>query len=69
MIARRTRKVDDRIAASLQMNQGNNPPAHSLNNRHTMTGISTCFLLSYVSLYAVFLPCCANAQPWFQNPF
>ena len=55
IFARKMRKVDNRIAVSLQVNQGNNPPAHifALKIRSTLKGTSTC-------LFAVlcFFVCC-----------
>ena len=57
MIARRMRKVDHRIAASLQLNQGNNPPVHifTLRRRATLKGISSC-LYAVLCFFVCYFP-------------
>ena len=57
MVARRMRRVDDRVAASLQLNQGNDLPAHifTLKSRSILKGISTC-LFVVMCLFACCFP-------------
>ena len=62
-IARRMRKSDDRMAASLQLNHDSNPPVHilTLKSKSTLKSTSTClfaFLCFFVCCFPAYLRSC-----------
>ena len=62
-IARRMRKADDRMAASLQLNHDSNPPVHilTLKSKSTSKSTSTClfaFLCFFVCCFPAYLRSC-----------